>query len=128
VAIKKLIQQRHPLAPINGPIFLSSVSRWPVPAKLRLLTPPSIVARNLKGPEGIAIEANGSLLIVESLAARLSRANPQSGVVSSAAENLELGSPQLMGISFGTFDGVTVGPSGAIYVGGDKANVVYRIQ
>ncbi len=68
------------------------------------------------------------MLVVESSAGRLSRIDPQSGAVSSVAENLELGSPQLMGIPFGTFDGVAVGPSGAIYVGGDKANVVYRIQ
>ncbi len=96
--------------------------------KGRLLSPPSVVARNLKGPEGIAIEANGNLLVVESSIGRLSRIDPQSGAISTVADNLALGSPQLIGIPFGTFDGVAVGPSGAVYVGGDKANVVYRIQ
>jgi sugar lactone lactonase YvrE len=133
-------QARTTLAEMQIPVGLAATqedlwaSDWAagtviqIVKKGRLLTPPTIVASNLKGPEGIAIEVNGSLLIVESLAARLSRVKPQSGAVSSVAENLELGSPQLMGIPFGTFDGVAVGPSGAIYVGGDKANVLYRIQ
>jgi YVTN family beta-propeller protein len=92
------------------------------------LAPPAIVVSGLKGPEGIAIETDGSFLVVESLAGKLSRINPRNGIVHSVAEKLDLGSPAVFRIPFGIPDGVAVGPSGTIYVGGDKTNVVYRIQ
>jgi sugar lactone lactonase YvrE len=94
----------------------------------QLLKPPKIVASGLKGPEGIAVEADGNLLVVESQAGKLSRVNPRSGAISLVAENLELGAPGPAGMPFWLLDGVAVGPSGAIYVGGGKANVIYRIR
>jgi glucose/arabinose dehydrogenase len=92
------------------------------------LTPPVVVANGLRGPEGMAVAPDGTLLVVESQAGRLSRINLRSGAVSSVAKKLELGFPGTAHIPSWILDGVAVGPSGAIYVGGDKANVVYRIQ
>jgi hypothetical protein len=81
----------------------------------RQLAPPAIVASGLKGPEGIAVEPDGSFLVVESQAGKLSRINPRNGSVNSVAEKLDLGSPAVFRIPFGIPDGVAVGPSGAIY-------------
>jgi sugar lactone lactonase YvrE len=92
------------------------------------LTPPAVVASGLGGPEGMAVAPDGTLLVVESQVGKLSRINLQSGAVSSVAEKLELGLPGIANMPSWILDGVVVGPSGAIYVGGDKANVVYRIQ
>jgi sugar lactone lactonase YvrE len=92
------------------------------------LKQPSVVASGLKGPEGMAVAPDGSLLVVESQAGKLSRIDLRSGMVSSVAEKLELGSPGPAALPTWNFDGVAVGPSGAIYIGGDKANVIYRIQ
>lgn len=92
------------------------------------LTPPVVVATGLQGPEGLAVAPDGSLLVVEAAAGRLSRISLPDGTVSTVAAGLELGAagPPTMPPTW-MLDSVAVGPSGAIYVGGDKANVLYRI-
>ena len=93
------------------------------------VTPPAVVASGLKGPEGLAVAPDGSLLVVEGQAGRLSRISLPGGTVSTVAEGLEIGAagPPTMPPVW-LLDGVAVGPSGAIYVGGGKTNVLYRIE
>jgi DNA-binding beta-propeller fold protein YncE len=91
------------------------------------------VASGLNGPEGLAYyPPDGSLLVIESGAGRLSKINPTTGAKTILAEGLELGihwlPPGLVAASDAMIDGVAVGPSGAIYVTGNKANVLYRIE
>jgi sugar lactone lactonase YvrE len=89
------------------------------------------VATGLAGPEGLAFyPPDGSLLVVESDARRLSKIDPATGEVVMLAEGLELGNH--LGAMFGAgsdlmIDGVAVGQSGAIYVTGNTTNVLYRI-
>jgi glucose/arabinose dehydrogenase len=79
-------------------------------------------------PEGLALDLDGSLLVVEAGAGRLSRIDLATGEVSVVTEGLELGAPAIPGAPpTYQFNGVTVGPSGAIYVTGDATNVLYRI-
>ncbi len=95
----------------------------------QVLTPTAIVASGLKGPEGLAVAPDGSLLVVESQAGRLSRIALPGGTVSTVVEGLEVGeagSPTALPTA--RLDSVAVGPSGAIYVGGGNANVLYRID
>jgi len=89
---------------------------------------PEPVASGLANPEGLAVDVDGSLLVVEAGAGRLSRVDPATGQVTVVAEGLELGFPGLAGFppTWG-FNGVAVGPSGAIYITGDVTNVLYRI-
>jgi sugar lactone lactonase YvrE len=91
------------------------------------LTPVS-VAFDLVMPEGLALDLDGSLLVVEAGAGRLSRLDLPTGEVSVVADALKLGAPTIPGTPpTYQFNGVTVGPSGAIYVTGDVTNVLYRI-
>lgn len=86
------------------------------------------VAFDLSLPEGLALDLDGSLLVVETGAGRLSRIDLATGTVAVVAEELQLGAPGFPGgAPTQMFNGVTVGPSGAIYVTGDVGNVVYRI-
>jgi streptogramin lyase len=87
------------------------------------------VASGLDHPEGLAIEPDGSLLVVETGAGRLSRVNPETGHVRTIADGLALGAvgPSTMPPTW-FFNGVAVGPSGAIYVTGELANVLYKIN
>lgn len=95
----------------------------------RQLDTPIQVTQNLSFPEGLAIDNEGNLLVIETGARRLSRIEITTGEVSTVAENLELGLEAIPGLMpTYIFNGVAVGPSGAIYVTGDVANVLYRIE
>ena len=87
------------------------------------------VAQGLAGPEGLAVDPDGSLLVVESRAGRLSRIDPATGNVAVVADGLELGAPGPSSMPpTWMFNGVAVSSTGAIYVTGDKANVLYRLR
>ena len=101
---------------------------WQVDFDGEALLPPVPVASGLANPEGLALDLDGSLLVVEAGAGRLSRIDLISEEVSVVAEGLELGMSGIPGMPpTWTFNGVAVGSSGAIYVSGDVSNVLYRI-
>jgi sugar lactone lactonase YvrE len=88
-----------------------------------------LVAQGLDHPEGLAIDRDGSLLVVESTADRLSRINLATGEVTTVADGMLIGAETIPGTPpTWVFNGVAVGPSGAIYVTGGRGNVVYRFQ
>ena len=87
------------------------------------------IASELASPEGLAVMPGGDLLVVEGGAGRVSRINLQTYEVTPFAEGLQLGLAPISDMPpFFIFNGIAVGPSGAIYVSGDKANVLYRID
>jgi sugar lactone lactonase YvrE len=94
-------------------------------------TPTSvIVATGLSFPEGLALDTDGSLVVVETGASRLSRINVSNGERTTIADGLSLGLPALEGPfpPTWTFDGVAIGQSGDIYVSGFGKNVIYRVS
>jgi sugar lactone lactonase YvrE len=111
------------------------VSEWGAGRVLQIvadgeaLPEPVPVATGLSSPEGLALTPGGSLLVVEAGAGRLSRIDLATGEVSTIAEGLQLGAEGAPGFpAIWGFNGVAVGPSGTIYVTGDIANVLYRIE
>ena len=94
-----------------------------------LLSEPKPVATELSAPEGLAVAPDGSLLVVETGVGRVSSIDLETGKVSTVAEGLELGAQGAEGYPpTWIFNGVAVGSSGVIYVTGDIANVLYRID
>ncbi len=90
---------------------------------------PVVVATGLMNPEGLALNDDGSLLVVETGASRLSHINLSNGEVTTVVDGLELSGPALEGFPpTWYFDVVTIGQSGDIYVSGGGANVIYRIS
>jgi sugar lactone lactonase YvrE len=86
------------------------------------------VATGLANPEGIAVEPDGSLLVVESAIGTLTRILP-SGEIVTIAEGLPMGAPAAPGSPPAwAFNGVAIGPSGAIYVASDTESLVWRIR
>jgi streptogramin lyase len=80
------------------------------------------VAQGLAQPEGIAVDANGSLLVVEVGAKQIKRINAKGGEGVVIAANLPIGlsnGPSL-------YRSVAVSPS-AIYFNSDVDNSVYKL-
>ncbi|MGR9108226.1 MAG: Vgb family protein [Gammaproteobacteria bacterium] len=120
------------LAAADGKIWVSDRATGKVlqiTANGIALDKPVEVARDLANPEGLAIDRQGSLLVVESSADRLSRINLATGEVSTVADGMQIGAEGSPGTPpTWAFNGVAVGPSGAIYVTGGRGNVVYRLK
>jgi sugar lactone lactonase YvrE len=102
---------------------------WQIVADGKTLDTPLLTAADLTYPEGLAVDHDGTLLVVESGLGRLSRIDPATGVVSTVTANLALGAPGPAGWPpTWLFNGVAVGERGDIYVTGDIDNVIYRIK
>ncbi|AUX48086.1 gluconolaconase [Sorangium cellulosum] len=91
------------------------------------LSPPLVVADGLDQPEGMAVDLDGTLLVVESGRRRLLRVDPSTGDTSVVKKHLEVGLDAVSGtVPTYAMSSVAVGPSGTIYVSGDEGNVLYR--
>ena len=88
----------------------------------------TVLAKELKMPEGIARGSDGKLIVAEVGAKRLIEVVPESGKVTEIAANLPIG---LMGAPGGLPSniptGVAVGASGVIYFSSDIENVIYKV-
>jgi sugar lactone lactonase YvrE len=120
------------LAASNGNLWVADQSAGTILQVVsggEVLSDPRPVATNLQGPEGLAAANEGVLYVVEAGVGRLSRVDVATGEVSPVADDLALGAPGIPGMPpTWIFNGVAIGPSGAIYVTGDVRNIVYRIQ
>lgn len=102
---------------------------WQIVADGKTLEDPIQVTVGLSNPEGLAVDLDGSLLVVESGAGRLSRINLSTREPTALVEGLELGAEGVPGYPpTWIFNGVAVGTSGAIYVTGDISNLLYRFR
>jgi sugar lactone lactonase YvrE len=91
------------------------------------LSPPRNVVAGLAAPEGLAVGADGKLLVVETGKRRLLRVDPSTGSFSVVAGDLAVGlTPATGSPPTFPFSGVAVGPSGSIYVSGDAGNLIYK--
>ena len=94
----------------------------------------SVVATGLSFPEGLAVDKKGRLLAYETKGpvptgeSRLSRINQSNGKIKTIVKNLKPKEGGIPGFPpMWLFDGVDVGPSGAIYIRGGEKNVIYRV-
>ncbi|WP_235537753.1 hypothetical protein [Sediminicola sp. YIK13] len=91
------------------------------------------VAEGLSKPEGLALDHEGRLLVVETGTSSLLRFDfsDRSNIIKTTlAEGLEFDTGGIDGGAPATFffDAVAVGPSGDIYVTGGGSNVIYKIS
>lgn len=100
---------------------------WQIVADGATLTPARLVAGGLSHPEGLAIDRDGTLLVVESGPGRLSRIDPATGRVTTVASGLAIGMTATAPPSW-ALSSVVVGHGGRLYVTGDLADVVYRFS
>ncbi|MBA7474291.1 Virginiamycin B lyase [subsurface metagenome] len=88
----------------------------------------TVVAKDLKMPEGIAVAPDGKLVVAEVGAKRLVSIDPQSGAVTEIAGNLPIGLPGAPGgLPSNIPTGVGVGETGTIYFSSDVENAIYKV-
>ena len=88
----------------------------------------TIIAKDLKMPEGIARAADGRLIVAEVGAKRIIEINPQNGTVTEIAGNLPIGLAAAPGgLPTNIPTGVGVGASGVIYFSSDVENAIYKV-
>ena len=88
----------------------------------------TVVAKDLKMPEGIALAPDGKLIVAEVGAKRIVEIDPDTGNVSEIAGNLPIGlvGPP-GGLPTNIPTGVGVGTSGTIYFSSDIENAIYKV-
>lgn len=88
----------------------------------------TVVAKELKMPEGIARANDGKLIVAEVGAKRLIEIAPESGKITEIAANLPIGLPGTPGgLPTNIPTGVGVGASGTIYFSSDIENAIYKV-
>src|SRR5256886_6356866 len=88
----------------------------------------TVIARDLKMPEGIALAPDGKLIVAEVGAKRIFEIDPQNANVKEIAGNLPIGLPAAPGgLPTNIPTGVAVGASGTIYFSSDIENAIYKI-
>jgi sugar lactone lactonase YvrE len=111
----------------NGEVYVTEAFAGQV-SKVASNGEKTVVAKDLKMPEGIARAADGNLIVAEVGAKRIVQIDPQSGNVTEIAANLPIGLVGAPGgIPTNIPTGVGVGASGTIYFSSDIENAIYRI-
>jgi hypothetical protein len=88
----------------------------------------TVIAKDLKMPEGIALAPNGKLIVAEVGAKRIIEIDPESGNVTEIAGNLPIGLVAAPGgLPTNIPTGVGVGASGTIYFSSDIENAIYKV-
>jgi len=94
-----------------------------------VLNTPQVIASGLVKPEGMVVDNDGNLLVVESGIGRLTLIDPDTGEKTVLAEDLATGDPATPTlVPTWTFSDVAVDKNGLIYVTGDVDNVLYKIR
>src|SRR4051794_35413006 len=88
----------------------------------------TIIAHDLKMPEGIALAPDGRLIVAEVGARRIVEIDPATGEVIEIAGNLPIGLAGAPGgLPTNIPTGVGIGATGTIYVSSDIENAIYKI-
>jgi sugar lactone lactonase YvrE len=87
----------------------------------------TMVAKDLKMPEGIALASDGKLIVAEVGAKRIVQIDPQNGNTTEIAGNLPIGLPPATPGGLPVPTGVGIGASGTIYFSSDIENAIYKV-
>jgi streptogramin lyase len=88
----------------------------------------TVVAKDLKMPEGIALAPDGKLIVAEVGAKRIVQIDPANGTITEIAANLPIGLPAAPGgLPSNIPTGVGVGATGVIYFSSDIENAIYKV-
>jgi len=111
----------------GGAVYLTEAFAGQV-SKVEANGEKSVVAKDLKGPEGIALSPDGKLIVAEVGAKRIIQIDPANGTITEIAANLPIGLPAAPGgLPSNIPTGVGVGATGVIYFSSDLENAIYKV-
>jgi streptogramin lyase len=111
----------------NGEVYVTEAFAGQV-SKVESNGEKTVVAKDLKMPEGVAMTGDGKLIVAEVGAKRLVHIDPQNGTINEIAGNLPIGLPGVPGgLPTNIPTGVGVGASGTIYFSSDIENAIYKV-
>jgi sugar lactone lactonase YvrE len=88
----------------------------------------TVIAKDLKMPEGIAVAPDGKLVVAEVGSKRIVQIDPKDGTITEIAGNLPIGLPAAPGgLPSNIPTGVGVGATGVIYFSSDVENAIYKV-
>jgi sugar lactone lactonase YvrE len=88
----------------------------------------TVVAKDLKMPEGIALMPDGKIVVAEVGARRIVQIDPKTGNITEVAGNLPIGLAGAPGgLPTNIPTGIGVGASGTIYFSSDIENAIYKV-
>jgi streptogramin lyase len=88
----------------------------------------TVIAKDLKMPEGIALMPDGKIVVAEVGAKRIIQIDPQNGSVTEIAGNLPIGLAATPGgLPTNIPTGIGVGASGTIYFSSNIENAIYKV-
>jgi len=115
------------VAGAGGTVYLTEAFAGQV-SKIEANGEKTIIAKDLKMPEGIALAFDGRLIVAEVGAKRIIQVDPVKGTVTEIAGNLPIGLAGAPGgLPTNIPTGVGVGMSGTIYFSSDIENAIYKI-
>ncbi len=136
VAIDPASGERTRLAPMTMPSGLATdgvdlwAADWAAGTVSQIIeddatVEPVVIASGLAQPEGLAVASDGSLLVSETGAGRISRIDPATGTVTPLVEGLDFGMPAPALLPpVNTLAGVAVDDAGSLYI--STAEGVFR--
>ena len=111
----------------NGDVYVTEAFAGLV-SKVESNGEKTVIAKDLKMPEGLARTPDGKLIVAEVGARRIIQIDPQNGNVSEIAGNLPIGLAGAPGgLPTNIPTGVGVGASGTIYFSSDIENAIYKV-
>ncbi|MDE5462812.1 hypothetical protein [Bradyrhizobium sp. CSS354] len=111
----------------SGEVFVTEAFAGVV-SKIETNGEKTVLAKDLKMPEGIARARDGKLIVAEVGAKRLIEIAPETGKVTAIAANLPIGLTGAPGgLPTHIPTGVAVGESGTIYFSSDIENAIYKV-
>jgi hypothetical protein len=115
------------VAGAGGTVYLTEAFAGQV-SKIEANGEKTILAKDLKMPEGIALAFDGSLIVAEVGAKRIIKVDAVKGTVTEIAGNLPIGLAGAPGgLPTNIPTGVGIGMSGTIYFSSDIENAIYKI-
>ena len=111
----------------GGAVYLTEAFAGQV-SKVEANGEKTVIAKDLKDPEGIAVAPDGKLIVAEVGAKRIIQIDPANGTITEIAANLPIGLPAAPGgLPSNIPTGVGVGASGVIYFSSDLENAIYKV-